>query len=170
MEPYLGELRCVGFSYAPQGWALCDGSLLPIEPNQALFELLGTQFGGDGATTFAVPDLRGRTSVGTGQLTGGSKYTLGLSGGAETVSIAPFQYPVHSHSVQSQNLPATSSSPQNKVPAAGFPVYSSAAPASAMSPQAVLPSQGEGLPHNNLQPYLTCSWIICTYGVFPSDD
>ena len=99
MEPFIGEIRLVPFNYAPKGWAICAGQLLPINQNQALFALLGTTYGGNGQTTFALPDLRGRIPIGAGQSTAGSSYPLGATGGQETVKLTTRQLPGHAHAL-----------------------------------------------------------------------
>src|SRR5918992_266953 len=119
MDPFLGEIRLVPFTFAPRGWAFCAGQLLPINQNQALFALLGTTYGGNGKTTFALPDLRGRVAVGAGVSAAGSEHALGSSGGQETVKLAVGQLPSHSHAVHANGGPATMKSPAASVPAAG---------------------------------------------------
>src|SRR5918997_1499498 len=118
-EPFLAEIKIISWNYAPKGWAFCAGQLLPINQNQALFALLGTTYGGNGKTTFALPDLRGRVPVGAGVSAAGSEYPLGSSGGHETVKLAVGQLPSHSHAVHANGGPATTKSPAASVPAAG---------------------------------------------------
>jgi microcystin-dependent protein len=170
MTTYVGQIICVGFNFAPEGWALCDGSLIRIADNPTLFQLIGTTYGGDGQTTFGLPDLRGRTPVGTGQLSGGGNYVLGQGGGAEQVTIALQNYPAHTHP-----LTATSNSGNANALAGGFlaggqQIYNSNNPltADALNSTAVSMATGGNQPHKNLQPFMTCSWIISLYGIYPS--
>jgi microcystin-dependent protein len=113
-EPFVGEIRMFGFGFAPQGWALCDGQLLPINQNTALFSLLGTTYGGDGRTTFALPDLRSRVPVGQGQGPGLSSYAEGQASGAETVTLAASQMPGHTHQVKASSSAAGSGQPEGR--------------------------------------------------------
>jgi microcystin-dependent protein len=167
-QPYVGQVICVGFNFAPVGWLPCDGRLLPISQYDVLYNLIGTTYGGDGVNTFGLPDLRGRTPLGSGQLSGGGSYVAGQTGGAETVSLTGNQYPSHSHGVVPTQNNGNSNSPGNNFLAAGQQIYNGNAPTAAMNSQAVTPSGGNGLPHSNLQPYLTCNWIISLYGVYPT--
>lgn len=167
MDPFIGEIRCFGFNFAPIGWALCQGQLMSISQNTALFSLLGTMYGGDGRTTFGLPDLRGRTPMGMGQGPGLSQRDQGEQAGTETVTLVQGQLPAHNHSV------AASSSATAKSPAAALPAYTGDAATygtagdMAMSPTMV-GGGGGGQPHDNLQPYLVLNWCIATEGVFPS--
>jgi len=113
-EPFVGEIRMFGFNFAPQGWALCNGQLLPISQNTALFSLLGTTYGGDGRTTFALPDMRSRVPVCQGQGPGLSPYAEGQAGGAETVTLAATQMPGHTHPVKASSSPAASGQPEGR--------------------------------------------------------
>lgn len=166
-QPYVGEILAAGFSFAPHGWALCQGQIMSIQQNTALFSLLGTTYGGDGKTTFALPDLRGRTPIGSGQSTAGSNFDLGQTGGEEVVTLTLGQMPAHSHVPQGTTNAATTAAPsgQTWATARAF-VYSS----SANTPMAplVLSPAGGGQPHDNLSPYLTLNYIIALQGVFPS--
>jgi len=170
MTPYIGQVICVGFNFAPQGWAFCDGSLISISENSTLFNLIGTTYGGDGVNTFALPDLRGRTPIGTGQLTGGGNYILGQPGGVEQVTITAQQYPNHTHSLMATTANGSANAPANGFLAGGHHVYTTNAPqtADALNSSAVSTTVGGGQPHSNLQPYLTCNWIISLFGVYPS--
>ena len=165
MEPFLGEIRLVAFSFAPRGWAFCAGQLLPINQNQALFSLLGTSYGGDGRTTFALPDLRGRVPIGAGQGTAGSTYELGSSGGQETVKLKASQLPAHSHQVRASSGGSTAKNPSDRVPAAGG-AY--AATPNAKMNAAMIGNSGGGQAHDNRQPYLGLNYIIALQGIFPS--
>ena len=170
MTPYIGQVVCTGFNFAPAGWALCDGSLIAINDNPTLFNLIGTTYGGDGQTTFALPDLRGRAPIGTGQLTGGGNYAIGQRGGVENVTITLSQYPNHTHPLVATTAAGNANSPANAFPASGQSVYTANTPqpADALNPAAVSMGPGASQPHNNLQPFLTCNWIISLYGVYPS--
>ena len=170
MTPYIGQVICAGFNFAPQGWALCDGSLISIAENSTLFNLIGTTYGGDGVNTFALPDLRGRTPIGTGQLNGGSNYIIGQSGGAETVTISANQYPHHSHPLQATTATGNANAVANAFLAGGHQIYTTNGPLAgdALNSAAVSMAPGGGAPHSNLQPFLTCNWIIALYGVYPS--
>ena len=173
MDQYLGQLLLVGFYFAPQGWAFCNGDLLPISQNPALFNLLGTTYGGDGVNTFGLPDLRGRTAIGTGQLSGGGNYSLGQLGGAENVTIGLAQYPSHTHPI---GCSPTATGGGNQVGGAalgsGQQIYvdSSVALAAALNPLACTFSPGGSNQHDNLQPYQTLNWIIALEGVYPSQN
>jgi len=170
-EPFLGQIMCAGFNFAPRGWAFADGRLLPIATNTALFSLLGTSYGGDGRTTFALPDLRGRVAMGAGQGPGTSLHSLGEQGGNETQQITVNQLPPHSHNVlpQASSLDANSISPSNKVPAtkARTTLYADPTPGTTMAPSTTTPT-GSGQPISVMQPYTTFSCFIATEGIFPS--
>jgi microcystin-dependent protein len=173
MDPYLGEIRAVGFNFAPRGWALCNGQLLPIIQNTALFSLIGTFYGGDGRTTFALPDLQGRFPAGAGATSGLTPYQLGESDGATTVTVTPATMAPHNHIAEAALAPGTVNAPGGAVWAtphfgrAVDQVYSTGGPVAQMSPSA-LAASGGNQPHNNLPPYLVVSFIIAMEGVFPS--
>lgn len=164
-DPFLGEVRAVSFGYAPKGWATCDGQLLPINANQALFSLLGTTYGGDGRTTFALPDLRGRAAVHTGSAT-----QLGQRGGEEAHTLSAAELPAHSHSLTASNQRASLDDPSGATwaSAASGNMYAGAA-AGAMAPTA-LATAGGGQPHNNMQPSLVVNYVIALVGIYPSRD
>lgn len=165
-EPFIGEIRSFAFNFAPRGWALCEGQLLPIVQNTALFSLLGTMYGGDGRVTFALPDLRGRAQIGLGQGPGLTHRTQGESAGEEAVTLTQSELPVHSHPVNGATDP-TSKIPTNAVPAVTSAHRSYGTTADiAMSP-AMIGQIGGGVPHNNMPPYLATNWCIATEGVFP---
>jgi microcystin-dependent protein len=172
-EPFVGQVIAVGFSFAPVGWHICDGSLLPIAENDALFNLIGTTYGGDGQTTFGLPDLRGRAVVGMGQGPGLSPYTLGQPGGAESVILASGQVGSHSHAPAAAAT-ATASAPGPSVvlgtTAAADPIYATSGTSAALSSGAVSASAGGGLPHENRQPSLSITYIISLFGIFPSQN
>jgi microcystin-dependent protein len=167
-DQYMGEIRMFAGGYAPQGWALCNGQLLPITDNEALFTLIGTTYGGDGMTTFGVPDLRGRVpiSVGNGA---GSNYMLGQKSGAESVTLLTSQMPAHGHLPAAQSAPRNQPLPTNNVWAAKQVFEKPAAdiPLVAMSSAAVS-SAGGNQPHDNLMPFMALTFIIAIQGIFPS--
>jgi microcystin-dependent protein len=165
MEPFIGEIRLVPFNFAPRGWAICDGQLLPINQNQALFALLGTEYGGDGRTTFALPDLRGRVALGAGQAPGGSSYPLGATGGLETVALTTLQLPGHTHAVHASNAAATTKNPATAYPAGGG-AY--AAQRNVRMKATMIGQTGGGGRHENRQPYLSLNYIIALQGIFPA--
>lgn len=164
-EPFLSEIRLMSFSYAPKGWALCNGQLLPINQNQALFSLLGTTFGGDGRVNFALPDLRGRTPTHVG-----SGHTLGERGGEQAHTLSIAELPEHTHV-----LNATSDAASGAVPGANLPgkspdtdfVYADPASLVAMDPTSIT-SAGGSQAHLNMQPCLTLTFCIALQGIFPS--
>jgi microcystin-dependent protein len=161
--PYLAEIRIVSFNFAPKGWALCNGQLLPINQNQALFALLGTTYGGDGVTTFALPNLQGRSPIHTG-----NGHVLGENGGEETHTLTVAEMAAHQHTAV-----ATSATPSATSPAGGFwgnagiSTYSSNTPTATMAPQAVSAAGGGGS-HPNLSPYSVLNFVIALQGIFPS--
>ena len=164
MDTFIGQLMCVGFNYAPQGWALCQGQLLPIADNSALFSLLGTTFGGDGQTTFGLPDLRGRMPVGMGNGPGLSPYDIGQAGGTESVTLVAGNLPAHTHSVAASSADKNDASPANAFFSGGG-AYNTAANAT-MNPSMVGPAGGNQ-PHENRQPVLGINWIIALEGIYP---
>jgi microcystin-dependent protein len=174
--PYLGEIRAVGFTFSPVGWATCNGQSLAINENAALFTLIGTTYGGDGVNTFNVPNLNGAVIVGAGQGNGLSNYVLGQQGGSATVTLTANQLPVHSHSI-SGALGANADGTPTDEPAGNVPGPLSAAYSQAPTPDATLNAAamkgnttvaGSSLPHENMQPSLALNYIICVAGIFPS--
>jgi len=170
-DPFVAEIRMFGFNFSPTGWALCDGQLLPISQNTALFSLLGTTYGGDGKSTFALPDLQGSTPLMFGQLKGGSEYFEGQQSGAETVTLLTSEMPVHTHSLQADGFdtgdgrtPGPTFSLAKTSP--GNAYKSATTPLAAMNIQA-LAINGSSFPHNNMMPYLTVNFCIALQGVFP---
>jgi microcystin-dependent protein len=161
-QPFVGEVRLVGFNFAPAGWSICNGNLIPISENTTLFQLIGTTYGGDGQSTFAVPNLQSRIPVHQG-----TSNVVGLTGGAETVPLNLSQYPAHTHSFMASGNQANSNAPAGNTVGNGLIAYSTLAPDIALNASAVSPS-GANLPHNNLQPFLALNWIIALFGVFPS--
>jgi microcystin-dependent protein len=167
-EPFLGEIRTFGFNFAPQGWAMCAGQLLPISQNTALFALLGTFYGGDGVTTFALPDLRGRVGINQGNGPGLSPYVLGQRSGSETVTLTNAQMPTHSHGVMANGGTASTARPDGAVPARGSADAYAAAPDGTAMNAGMIASSGGSQPANNLQPYLALNFCIALQGIFPS--
>lgn len=167
MEPFIGTIMFFGFNFAPRGWAKCQGQLLAISQNTALFSLLGTQYGGDGRTTFALPDLQGRVPIGEGQGPGLPPYSIGQTGGAPAVTLISTQIPAHTHGINAA-ASATSKVPMNNLPAAtaGGSSYGPTV-SGAMASNMVQPAGG-GQPHENMQPYLVGNWCIALEGIFPS--
>lgn len=171
-EPFIGQIAFVAFNYAPRGWAECNGQVLPIAPNTALFSLLGTTYGGNGQTTFQLPDMRGRVLVHAGQGPGLSNYVQGQTGGQESVTLTTGQMPAHSHSVNAVLAEGNSSSPDGNVPANTKTLdkeYSSANPDTNMKPQMIGVSGGNQA-HPNIQPFVALKCIIALQGVYPSRD
>ena len=176
MNPFLGQITLLGCNFAPQGWALCQGQLLAINQNTALFSLLGTNFGGNGTTNFALPDLRSRAPIGFGQGPGLSAYVIGQAGGQETVTITASTYPTHSHalfaaaSAASGNTPAGLIEAEGQIAARGAPnlaLYSGAGTGTTLAAAALTATAGGNQPHNNLQPYLALNFCIALQGIFP---
>jgi microcystin-dependent protein len=164
-EPFLAEIRIFGFNFAPRDWAFCDGQILPINQNQSLYSLLGTTYGGDGRTSFALPDLRSRTPIHVG-----NGHALGRKSGTEQVTLATGHLPAHTHSMQGSTGDATALSPAGGVPAdvtnvTGVEQYATTADVDMDAGN--IASTG-GQPHNNMQPYLALSFAIALQGVFPS--
>jgi microcystin-dependent protein len=166
-EPFLGEIRTTSFGFAPKGWALCNGQLLPINQNQALFSILGTTYGGDGRVTFALPNLQGRVPMHVGD-----GAVLGQAGGEAAHTLTTAEMPAHTHRLQAASDLANASVPGDAVPAAkpsgGRDIYApKGSPATPLNPAAV-GSTGASRPHDNMQPYLTLNFIIALQGIFPS--
>ncbi len=167
-EPFLSEIRLMSFDVPPKGWALCNGQLLPINQNQALFSLLGTTFGGDGRVNFALPDLEGRVPMHPGQGPGLELYDLGQTGGSETVSLLESEIPAHSHTLRGSKEYADTPRVANNTLARHPNAYQSTTNADrvTMAPETLVPAGGDQ-PHNNLMPYLTFYFCIALQGVFP---
>jgi len=174
LDPFLGSIMMFGGTFAPVGWAFCDGTLLSISQNSALFALLGTQYGGNGTTNFALPDLRGRVPIHFGQGPGLSNRVIGQASGTETEALNTNQMPAHSHSggtsAGATSQPATATDPAGRVfavPLDGGSSYSNAANGQ-LGGGASLPVEGGSQAHSNLQPYTCISFCIATQGIFPS--
>lgn len=167
-QPFLSEIRMFSFDFPPRGWAICAGQILSIQQNAALFSLLGTTYGGNGVTTFALPDLRSRVPVSMGQLSGGSNYTLGEQTGTETVTLISSQIPQHNHVMRADGNGATTGDPTNAIP--GSPnaskLYRNGSPDKQLAGSTGL--SGGSQPHPNIQPYLTVNFSIALQGIFPS--
>ncbi|GAA4167003.1 tail fiber protein [Chryseobacterium ginsenosidimutans] len=170
-EPFLGQIAFVPYNFVPKNWAACNGQLLSIAQNQALFSLLGTQYGGNGTTTFALPDMRGRVLVHEGQAPGGpTNYTMGQTGGTESVTLLVTQMPAHSHTVNAVTSDGNQNSPTNTLPADTKVLdkeYSDANANTTMKSTMVNPTGGSQ-PHENRPPFITLKCIISLQGVFPS--
>ena len=175
-SPFLGEIRAFGFNFAPKGWAMCNGQQLAIQTNAALFSLLGTFYGGNGVTTFALPDLRGRGAVNQGQGPGLSNYIIGEQTGTETVTLVSTQMPQHNHLWAANNALGDHPSPSGnflagaRIPTNNTPVPTYAAPGGATVPLAAntLALAGQSQAHNNMMPYLVVTYCIALQGIFPS--
>lgn len=165
-DPFVAEIRIFPFNFAPRGWAFCNGQILPISQNTALFSLLGTTYGGNGQSTFALPDMQGNVPLHPGQGPGLSLYDLGQQGGSEFVTLLESELPSHSHAMRAVEDDGAFFTPVNMYLAAGNSMYNSNAANTTMSFQALTPAGGS-LPHNNMQPYLTLSFCIALQGVFP---
>ncbi len=170
-DPFVAEIRMYPFNFAPKGWAWCDGQLLPLSQNTALFSLLGTTYGGNGKSNFALPDLQGRAPMHPGQGPSLSLHDLGETGGSETVTLLESEIPSHSHALQARNAPGTDNDPGNTMMLASSGVLApyaplGTAPQTPLAPESLTPTGGDQ-PHNNLQPYLTVYFCIALQGVFP---
>ena len=170
-DPFVAEIRIFPFNFAPTGWAFCDGQLMPLSQNTALFSLLGTTYGGDGKSTFALPNLKGSAAMHPGQGQGLSLRDLGESGGTETVTLLVSEMPLHTHFVGAQNTPlggvaAPSNTATLNRPASGN-LYDATSPSPVAMAFQEISVTGGSLPHNNMQPYLTLNFCIALQGVFP---
>lgn len=163
-QPYVGEIRMFGGNFPPAGWMFCNGQLLPISENETLFQLIGTTYGGDGESTFALPNLQGRVP-----LHQGNSFILAESAGVESVTLTTQQIPSHNHQFIASVPQAQNPQPTDSIPAQGPTVqaYLTEAPAGPISPKAIQPTGGSQ-PHENMQPYLCVSFIISLFGIFPS--
>lgn len=172
-DPFVAEIRIFPFGFAPVGWAQCNGQLIVISQNTALFSLLGTTFGGNGTTNFALPDLQGSAPLGPGQGPGLGMYDLGETGGETEVTVLASNAPAHPHDLQADPRPATLNNPgsANSLARSAPDIYKTPAGANQpqpLSPSVLGPSPGGNLPHNNMQPYLTLNICIALRGVYPA--
>jgi microcystin-dependent protein len=165
-QPFIGEVRAVGFNFPPVGWATCNGALQAIAESSALFNLIGTTYGGDGQQTYGLPDLQGRIPIHQGS-NGFSTYVIGQQGGVENVTLTLNQFPSHTHPLQGTSGEAGSNIPTGNT-LGGVSAYSTGTPTLAMNNATIGFSGGGNQPHDNLQPYLVLNWIISLFGVFPS--
>jgi len=167
-DPFVAEIRIFPFNFAPKGWAWCDGQLLPLSQNTALFSLLGTTYGGDGKSNFALPDMQGNAPMHPGQGPGLSLHDLGETGGSETVTLLESEIPSHSHAWSASKSDGIDTNVPNELLAKGIGVGQYAVPGAlvALADQAVTPAGGDQ-PHNNMMPYLTLYFNIALQGVFP---
>lgn len=187
MDNYLGEVRLFGGNFAPVGWALCNGTLLGIAENEALFSLIGTTYGGDGITTFALPDMRIRIGLNQGQLPGGQTYAMGQSAGVQEVTLISSQIPSHTHAVVATTAAATTGVPANNMLAATngdnstitppypdvklyttLPLPSGPSTPNVLMDPTVLGISGNTQPHDNMMPYVCINYIIALFGIYPS--
>ena len=169
MDPFIGEIIMFAGNFAPRGWAFCDGQLLAISTNPALFSILGTTYGGDGRTTFGLPDLRGRVSVHPGQGPGLSSRRLGEKAGGETVTLSVAQLPPHNHPLNATTSAAETGSPTNGLLGTfRGPAYDSDGKADTQMESTSIGNTGGGQDHDNMQPYLCVNYIIALQGIFPS--
>lgn len=171
-EPFVGEIRMFGGNFAPAGWAFCNGALMAIAENDTLFNLIGTTYGGDGQTTFALPDLQGRIPVHAGTGGDGITYQIGEKAGVESVTLTTNQIPAHTHVPVAQTTAGTLSNPANAIfsgAGTGDQMYSTPPnpPASTMNAQGILPTGGSQ-PHDNMAPFLCVNFILSLFGVFPT--
>lgn len=168
-NPFLGEIRMAGFNFAPIGWAYCRGQLLSIAQNDALYALIGTTYGGDGITTFGMPDLQGRVPINQGQGPGLSNYVMGQSAGTESVTLVTGQIPFHSHPVVASSTGARSASPGGNLLGSGeADIYTHDGANTVPLAAGVIAASGGNQPHENMQPYLCINFIIALAGIFPS--
>ena len=172
-DPFVAEIRIFPFNFAPKGWAWCNGQLLPLSQNTALFSLLGTTYGGDGKSNFALPDLQGSAAMHPGQGAGLSLHDLGETGGSETVTLLTSEIPAHTHAMNASQGDATERQPsaggtgQLLATGVGISQYQAPGAMANLAPQALSPTGGDQ-PHNNMQPYLTFYFNIALQGVFPA--
>ena len=172
-QPFIGEIRLLAFNFAPAGWATCDGQLMPISENDALFNLIGTTYGGDGQSTFALPDLRGRLPIHMGQGAGLSNHVLAETGGVEAVTLTSSQIPTHNHTLIATTAAATSVTPgSNLLPGAvsGDTFYVNNTAGNTMAPLSVqmIGASGGSQPHDNTMPTLVAQYCMSLFGIFPS--
>lgn len=170
-QPYIGEIRMFAGSFAPAGWAFCDGQLMPISENDALFVLIGTTYGGDGQETFALPNLQSRIPIHAGTGAGGITRVIGEMGGTESVTLTTQTIPVHNHPFLASTATGTQNSPAGEVLASGSSVliYRPQAPSQPLNAQTISPTGGSQ-PHDNMVPFLCINFIISLFGIFPQQN
>ena len=163
-QPFIGEIRIFAGTFAPAGWAFCEGQLIPISENDALFTLIGTTYGGDGQETFGLPDLRGRIPIHQSS----KEFGLGEQGGAESVTLTKLQIPIHTHSMLGAAVQGNQTTPQDALPANAVTItpYINQPPDTNFNPNVITPTGGSQ-PHSNFQPYLCLNFIISLFGIFP---
>lgn len=166
-QPFIGQVMLVGFNFPPVGWATCNGAVQSIAENSTLFNLIGTTYGGNGQTTYNLPDLQGRIPIHQGS-NGVSNYVIGQTGGVENVTITLNQFPNHTHSLLGSSSNASSDLPGNNALGSSVSAYTNAPPSLAMNNATIGFSGGGNQPHSNLQPFLVLNWIIALFGVYPS--
>jgi microcystin-dependent protein len=168
-DPFVAEIRPFGFAFAPRGWAACDGQIMPISQNTALFALLGTMYGGDGKSTFALPDLDGASPMASGQSAGTSERYQGETGGTQTETLLQSEMPIHTHTYNTSQQAATARQPPGQFFAvgAGVSMYNDNAEPTTLLDPAALTVAGASLPHNNMQPSLVLNFCIALQGIFP---
>jgi microcystin-dependent protein len=166
-EPFLGQLLLVPYNFAPRGWQFCQGQTVAISQNSALFSLIGTSFGGNGTTTFQLPNLQGRVPIGSGTGAGLQTYVLGEIGGHENTTLLTANLPSHNHSLMATNAPGNNAEPAANTLAKGGTVYNPAAPSVPMNAGSISMT-GSNLPFDNRMPYLVLNWVIAINGIFPS--
>ncbi|MCW2572782.1 MAG: Tail Collar domain protein [Frankiales bacterium] len=165
-QAFIGEIVLFAGTFAPRNWAFCDGQIMSIQQNAALFSILGTTYGGNGQTTFALPDLRGRVPLGPRQGPGLSSYVLGEAGGEESHALTTSELPAHTHTAQ---LPVSSAEETTNRAERGSPAKGGVyGPPDVAGPGVTVATAGSNVPHNNLQPHLALNYIICLFGIFPS--
>jgi microcystin-dependent protein len=174
-EPFLGQIIAVGFNFAPLGWELCNGQLITIADNTALFNLIGTTYGGDGQTTFGLPDLRGRVAISQGQGTGQPNYLLGQLAGSETVSLTANENAGHAHPLLTSSHKGTTDTPDSTMALAEndqarVEMYGTVAANTSLAAASITTASGAGQPHDNLQPFLVINYIIAVNGIYPSQN
>lgn len=167
-DAFLGSLKIISFSYAPRGWAMCNGQTMPINQNQALFALLGTQYGGNGQTVFNLPDLQGRAPIHRGTNPAGSSYQVGQTGGVNSVTLTEANMPLHTHVINATNTVNNSGSSVNNHFAAGGPSYAATSDGTLMNPGAVGPGPGASAPIDIRQPFIAMNYVMALRGIFPS--
>jgi microcystin-dependent protein len=172
-NPFVAEIRIFGFNFAPTGWALCDGQLLPISQNTALFSLIGTFYGGDGKSTFALPNMQGNVPLNQGQSTTGTDYFLGQQSGVDTVTLLQTEMPLHTHQLTGLGAPANRTNPignsiaRSSAGTPFIPPNNSPAPVIVAMAAVTVAPMGNSSPHNNMMPFLTLNFCIAMQGVFP---